>query len=338
MMDELNEASQGPSTETAVPEPQSAPEPSLDDELHAAYSRMQDEKEPPQDEATAEPTNEEAPADDAPAEPETQREAPSHLPHDLKQVWDKVPDEVGDMFASSYKALSDKFSTAQREAQGIAPIKGALVEAIRANPTIQNLKPEDVAARIPGIISIDQQLRSDPIGAVMAAAQQYGFADQLAAHFGGQQAPVQAMQKIAQLEKQLAEVADPAKLRETYDSWHRESTAEREIQNFADSAEHWADVEQHIPQLIPLAQAKLGEGTPERAVLEAAYEMAVNALMPEKAPKPEAADEAAPEPDPAKVQKAKDAKSVNVKSAKTGKRPELSLEDELGGVFDRMQA
>lgn len=346
-MSELNEASQGPSNDAPVSGEivealTTTPETTLDDDLSAAWDRANgtEEKveEEPQNEAAAEPENEENAAPETVDEPAEEVEFPSDLPGSLREYWNDIPKGARDAISASQLEMSNKYSSANRELAAFRPIRGALEQAIRAHPAIANMRPEEVAADIPHLVKIGQDLNKNPVETLLGFARQKGVLDQLAQALTGQEAQggneAALMREIAGLKQQIAGV-NPDMMRQQFDSMYRTATVEQEVMKFAGEVEDWGEVEQYIPQTIPLAQNKLGEGASARSVLEEAHKMAIQLFMPAKAPEPAPVEEAVAEVDPEQVQKAQNAKSVNVKAKSNGKARAATLDDELGAIWDK---
>lgn len=345
-MSELNEASQGPSSDTPVSgeivEALTA-ETTLDDDLSAAWDRANGAEDPkeelPQDEAAVEPENEENAAPETVEEPAEEVEFPSDLPGGLRDHWKDIPKAARDAIAASQLEMSNKYSTANRELAAFRPIRGALEQAIQSHPAIANMRPEEVAADIPRLVKIGRDLNENPVQTLLGFAQQKGVLDQLAQALTGQEAQggneAALMREIAGLKQQISGMANPDMMRQQFDSMYRTATVEQEVMKFAGEAEDWGEVEQYIPQTIPLAQNKLGEGASARSVLEEAHKMAIQLFMPAKAPKPAPVEEAVAEVDPEQVQKAQNAKSVNVKAKSNGKARAATLDDELSAIWDK---
>lgn len=358
-MDDLSEASQGPSSDTNVQseiatqvvEALTHKEPTQREAMEAAYDRMQGDNDDDPKSETDDPEADD-PADDADqetddtaedAEPEPAPKVvdlPTDLPVSLKEHWGALPAPARAAIESAHREMAGKVSQSSREVKAIEPIRNALLEAIEANPTIHGKKPEEIAAEIPEIIRIGQRLSKDPTGTILAIAQQYGALDGIAQALTGKAAPDTAAQtnEIAELKREIAALKDPKYLRDQYAGFYEETSILNDLQSFSATVDNWAEVEPLLPQVIPLAQQKLGDGTPARAVLEEAHRMAVQIFMPDKAKATEPAPEAPSEPDPAKVQKAQNAKSANVKAKSAGKQRDATLRDQLSRIYDRAQS
>lgn len=333
-MSELNEAPLGPSTDEAMVE--ATPEvDTLDDDLRAIYRGEQNEAKPEPEVAetdTPEPVEGEAP------EPEIQ--VPTDLPSSLRDHWGKIPEEAREIIAASQREMAQKTAAATREVKAYEPIKESLVEAIKANPAIANMRPEEVAKQVPEIIRIGQKMSADPVNTILTLAQQHNVLDHVAQALTGQNAPQggNASREIAELKQEIQRLRDPSWIREQYESWNVETMTLRQIEEFSSGVENWAEVENYLPQTIPLAKSILGDSAPAKAVLEKAHEIALQTFMPDKARAKAVSPEDTQEPDPVKVQKAKDAKSVNVKAQAPDKPRPQKLDDELRSIYRKSMA
>lgn len=342
-MGEETTAAPAPEVEEVVTsEPETNAEISEDDALSQVYDNLTNDEE---GESEAKPENDEPSepesADDAPDDDQEEPEAAENeseeveLPHDLpvklKDGWGKIPEEMRDTITSAHREMAQKVSQASREVNAYKPIRGALEAAIKANPAIADMKPEEVAQQLPGLVQAGQQLKQNPVQAILTLAQQHGVAQHLAQALGGNVDGARFQQEISTLRQEnerLRQELNPDRLRENFDSWHAETQTMSAVQKFANEAEHWGELEDKLPPFIEAAKAILPDSTAPEAVLEEAYNMALQRLLPDKAKAPKAASEAAPEPDPAKVESAKRATSVNVQGKSAGK-PRPKTEDEL---------
>jgi hypothetical protein len=329
-------------TADALAAPEAAPV-SMEAELGAVFDKL-----------NAEPVTEDAPIEQpAPAEveqveaveePETavqaqEVEVPSGLPVELREKWKAIPEEARSAILKDRDGLNRKLSDMGRQVQGIAPIRDSLVQAVEKFPFLADMKPQDVAAQVFQLAEIGQQLRQDPAATLARIAKQHGAEQALLQHLSGQPRTQEAaavprlMSHIQQLEQKLARVADPEYLSQQISQVTTQQNVVRTVNDFASKAEHWADVETHIPAYIPIAKAKLGEGASETDVLRFSYDKAVQDFV-EKAPSQPAA-EAPADPDPDRTAKALKAVSVNVNGKATGKPRPLTDEEALAAVYDR---
>lgn len=319
---------------------------SMEAELGAVFDKLNaepvTENEPPEQPETAEVAEVEAVEEPAetPEEVEPQEvEVPSGLPVELREKWKAIPEEAREAILKDRDGLHRKLSDMGRQVQGIAPIRESLVKAVERFPFLADMKPQDVAAQVFQLAEMGQKLRENPGQVLATLAKQHGAEKALMQHLQGQQVTPDAqyttklLNHIQQLEQKLARVADPEYLTQQISQVTTQQQVVSSVNEFASQAEHWADVEDHIPAYIPIAKAKLGESAAPQAVLALAYEKAVQDFV-EKAPS-QPAVEAQADPDPDRTAKALKAVSVNVTGKSTGKPKPLTMEEELSRVYDR---
>ena len=320
---------------------ETSPEPTEDELLSQAYDSAHSDEEPHEEGTVSEAPDSESDGEavqaDAVEEQPQQIEVPTYIPSALKEKWAEIPESVRPVLDEIQKDYHAKSTQQGREIAALNPIKNALTESIQHNPQIANMSPDEMAQQIPYLVSVGQQMARDPVNTLLTLADQHGVTQIFADMVAGQQ-PQEASalkQEIAQLQQQIRTLTDPQSQRQNYDTWNRETQAQSEVDRFASEAEHWSQMEPYLPKTIPLAQQKLGEGAPARAVLETAYELAIQTFAPELAKKPEPAVEAKPATDPEKVQAALKAKSVNVQGKATGKPKPMTEDEALSAAFDR---
>lgn len=328
-------------TADALAAPEVAPV-SMEDELGAVFDKMNEE--PVKEDAPA-PEPEAAPVEEVEAldEPETAEpvkevEAPSGLPVELREKWKAIPEDAREAILKDRDGLHRKLSDMGRQVQGISPIRDSLVQAVEKFPFLADMKPQDVAQQIFQLADVGQKLRENPGAMLAQLAKQHGAEQALLQHLQGrptQEANVvpRLMNHIQQLEQKLARVSDPEYLSQQITQVTTQQQVVSSVSEFAAQAEHWGEVENHIPAYIPIAKAKLGETAAPGALLKFAYEKAVQDFVA-KAPTPPA-EEAAADPDPERTAKALKAVSVNVNGKSTGKPRPLTEEEELERAYDR---
>jgi len=303
------------------------------------------EEEPETNEAPDSPEDE-APETEQVEEASAEVEVPSELPNGIKRNWSSIPEEARTAFLDSQREAARKLSDQGRMIQGIAPIRDVLVEAAQKLPTLKDSTPADIAREVFALAEMSNKFNTDPINTMVSLVKQHGLEQAVSQALSGQdvskeaQGSVELHNEIKALKKQITDLTDPEYLRNQVSQIQTESEASRSVNEFASKAEHWDAVEPHMPMLIQVAQAKLGEGASSKDVLESAYELAVSQFVPKevKAKSEPATDEVAPVSDPEKAKAAIKAKSVNVRSRGTGKGRELTEDQELEAVWARNQA
>lgn len=345
----------------AAPNP--APEPVSDDDgLAAIFDKIHSEQ--PGEEATETPVESDAPEqEEAPQQVEGVQEAiregveaeaanpaeatkdaeqvPSELPKAVRDHWKDIPEGARDGLVASQRDMSRKLANMTRQFNGIEPIRDVLVDAIKENPSLANLKPGEMAQEVMQTARIAAKFREKPVETLMAIAKENGVETQLSQALQGVQPSneqVANTELIKELRNEIAglkKAADPAQMRQTLNQHLSEQKAEDAVLEFASKADHWDVVEEYMPQLIPLAQARL-PGASEKDVLKEAYDMGIAQFVPgAKAQAEPVAEKATDVADPERAKAAKRAISTNVKGSRSGQSKSLSEEDTLAMAYDR---
>lgn len=334
---DFDAAVQTPATDEAMPD-QIAPEAteaSEDDALSSVYDKLMGGDDAASE---AEPEQEAEPAPEAVAEPV--EPVPTDIPVALQKHWAKMDPEAREAVVNSQREMSRKLSEMGRVASGLEPIKSVLVKASQEMPALAGMRPDQVAQEVMQLAKISQQFSDKPLETLVGLAKQHNMVDALRQALGGQ--PQEAGQtaalqnEIRALKQQFSRVADPEYLREQVSAVTQQERVMGDVQTFAQTAEHWADVEDHMPKVIPLVRERLGEGASAKDVLSQAYDLALQIYLPEAKAKAQAADEAAKVPDPERIKAVTKAKSVNVTGRPNGSTRELSEEEALAAVYDRV--
>ena len=293
-------------------------------------------EETPVDETPDQPVAEETPEIEAAPEPE--EAPPSDLPSALKSHWKTIPPDAREALVASQREMGRKAAEAGRLAQGLNPIRDVLVEASSRMPHLMNMRPEQVAAEVMQLAEIGQRLNDKPVETLLQVARDRGVLPQLAQVIAGQKVEPQntavLQNEIKSLKAQLARVSDPEYLREQVSTITVQERATEEVTRFAQSAEHWADVEPHLPNIIPIAKARLGDGASPSDVLKASYDMAIQIIKPDALAKAQAATMAAAA-DPKKAEAVLKAKSVNVSGQTSGKAREMTEDEIYQAAYER---
>ena len=311
-------------------------------DMDAIYDRLMgdddaDTDEPETEPAAEEPKAEESDAEETEAEPKPATDAPTDLPASIRELWADVPEKAQAAILDAQRESARKLAHQGRLMQGINPIKTALETAAKDMPALMNMKPDEIAADVLSLAKVSADFKTKPVETIMGLIQQHGLQDKVAAAFGqqpqGNTGQLQA--EIVRLNDTIKQMADPSYIRSQFDGFYQERSNLDTVSEFSATAEHWADIEPYLPDVIPLARNKLGEGASPQDVLSSAYDMALKIYLPEKADAPKAALQAAPVQDPEKAQAAIAAKSVNVVS-RSGTKPRPLTEDEaMDAAYDR---
>lgn len=328
---ELDAAVQTPATEEAI----SAPVEANDDALSAIYDKLT-AQEPISDEPVAEEAVEAA-EPEAEAAPEPV-EAPTDLPLALKEKWAAIPEDARAVIAEDRRKLSAKMAEAGRIIQGMEPVHRALATAAKELPALANMRPDQVASEVLQLAKISQAFNAKPVETLIGLMRQHGVEAKVreALSAPAAQGDSNALQaEIATLRQQLARVSDPEYLRTQVAQVTTQERVMGDVQTFAQSAEHWQDVEAYLPRVIPLVQEKLGAGASPSDVLTQAYELAVSIYKPDAKAMPQPAAPAQAAAAPQQVEAVMKAKSVNVAPRPSGNPKPLTEEERLAAIYDR---
>ncbi len=333
------------SAEALAPEPieppqvPETPEIETDDDVMERIWSENNPDEAPEAEAVETPEPEPAPEQPEP-EPEVEA-APTSLPGPIKDKWADIPQEARDAISKSHTELTTRLGEQGRLMQGIRPIQEVLNGAIEKFPALKDSKPEDVAREVFRLAEYEQKFTEKPVETIMSLIKEKGLEQQVAQAFSGQPAPegtsqIQSLQQhIKELQGHIKQITDPEYLREQVTNITSSASMEQQVYKFAETADHWSDVEPHMPMAIQFTMAKLGEGAAAEAVLSEAYELAVSQFVPEAKAKPQAAEPAAQPVDPEKTQAQLKAKSVNVQSKSSGKVRDKTEREIMEAVWNK---
>lgn len=295
----------------------------------------------------------EANAEEAPSlEGETEGEQPGSTPVDvplppnwqgkaeLAEAWQALPPEKRAIVAQHEQELHARMSDLGRQASTFKPLQEAaseFAEYFNGNLRGADGQPINPADGIRYLANIQRSMDRDPFNTLVSIADTYGLREHLAQAFGGQVQAVspdtrELLNEIAGLKQQLSSVQSPANIEQVIE--RREVIGE--LSRFAESKPLYAQVENDLPFFIQKAKTQIGENAGRLAVLEKAYDLAVQA-DPALRAQSEAASKAA-RPDTAKAEAAKRANGVNVTSTSSGKARPPSLDDELSAIWDKRKA
>lgn len=334
---DLEATAQALVTEPAQAEQVASPVETQDDEpdYGAVYDKL-----------TAEPGAPETPTEPSEAAevaqpPQEAVEAPTDVPVALRKHWQALPEDAREAVLSSQREMSRKLSDMGRQVQGISPIRDVLVDAVKANPAIANMRPDELARDVMELAQFSAAFKSKPLETFITLAQKHGMTDALRQALGGQPQAAQQtatlQNEIAALKQQLARAADPEFIREQVSAVTMQERVMSDVQSFAATKEHWSEVEAVMPDFIKTAK-NMAPDLPAKDTLEFAYDLAFQALQrtrPDLKAKAQAAVEAAATPDPERTQAALKAKSINVTGRTTGKPREMTEEEIYSAAYDR---
>jgi hypothetical protein len=261
----------------------------------------------------------------------------NRLLSNLDPEWNTLPPEVQQKLTERSNELHAKLSEQGAMVSKFKPLNDAaaeFAEYFNGNLKGADGQPISPADGVRYLANIQRAMDKAPLDTILSIADTYGLREKLAEKFGGQVTQVPADQKIlldriAGLEQRLASAANPALIERVLD----EREIQTEVSRFASSKPHYAAVESDLPFYIGKAKTQLGPEAKHTAILDRAYELAVQA-DPALRAQTEAATTAASK-DAAKAEAAKRANGVNVTSTSSGKAKAPSLDDELSAIWDK---
>lgn len=282
------------------------------------------------------------PAEEPEAEPEEAPEtaAPAHLPESIKSAWRDMTPAAREAVAKHQAEVDRKFSEQGRVLQAVKPIHDRLSQAVQQHPQFMNMTPAELAEGAVRLAAVQTELDQNPVETILKVAQQYGALDALQARLSGQQPSeqhnytIQLQQKIAQLEKQVAQGTDPSAIDSRISAAMAQQEAARTVADFSKGKEHFGAVESKLPSFIAIAREQRPDASPAE-LLDAAYDMAIHA-DPDVRAKIAATAKAAATPDPQRTDAVRKATNINVKSKSAGKERELSEDERLASTYDRL--
>ena len=257
---------------------------------------------------------------------------PANMTPDMADIFDGMAPEKSAKLTEWADRLHRQMSDQGRQLGALKPIG----EVIASYPEYFNTQgapaPADAFNRM---MAVQKMLDADPVAGLRHIADAYGIAETaLGGGLAGEAAQLRST--ISMLQQQIASMASPDAIRSQVENSFRERAAVDEVSRFTATKPLYADVEAVLPDFVVIAKRELGPDATPGALLEAAYDMAVNA-MPQTRAKQIAAAQAA-SPAKAKVEAAQKAASINIKGAPTGARQFASDDEAMGAAFDRIMS
>lgn len=296
------------------------------------------------DPSKATPAAEPAATVETPAAPAVA--APAHLPQDIKNDWANIPEKARAAIVAHQGEMDRKFGEIGKQYQAVKPIADKLTHATTAFPEFAGMTPDQLAQGAIELAAVQTRLHKDPLGTIIEIAQHYNCLPRLQAALAGKEAPTAdqghlitgLQQKIANLESQISKSANPDTIREQISTTMTERETQAEVQTYAKSKEHWADVEASLPNFIRMVMEEQ-PGKSKSEILDLAYDMAINANPTVRA-KVRAAEAQATvtKLDPARAANARKAASINVKSTSNGAERPQTESEAMGNAYDRAMA
>lgn len=256
---------------------------------------------------------------------------------ELADAWNAIPADKRAIIAEHQQELHSRLSNMGRDVATYKPLQEAaseFAEYFNGNLKGSDGQPISPADGVRYLANIQRMMDRNPRETILSIIDTYGLKEELAKVFGGQVQQVPQDQKIlldkiAGLERTIQGLRDPANIEQVLEKRELQT----EISRFAQSKPLYAHVEADLPFFISKAKTQLGEGASRTAILDRAYDLAVQA-DPALRAQTEAA-KAAEVVDSAKAEAAKRATGVNVTSTSSGKARQPTIDDELSAIWDK---
>ncbi len=262
-----------------------------------------------------------------------------------EELWGKIPAELRADLRTHQEELHKTLSQQGQALSAYKPLSDVLTNYKEYfGGEMGNYKPHEA---VDYLFNLQRQMDKDPINTLLQIADTYELRPELTKLFGGTPAEGGAqnneaalLAKIGQLEGTIKRMEDPSRIDERISQRLNEEKQFGEVDSLVSRISKDMPLYDQIPEpdlvsFIHMAKQKLGGAASQEAVLKRAYDMAVNA-DPDLRAKAAALNAAASE-DPARVAAAKRANETNIRSTSTGKHRQLTQEEELGAVYDKLK-
>lgn len=269
--------------------------------------------------------------------------APAHMPSSIKAEWDKIPEPARAAIVQHQTEMDRRFSELGRQMQQSKPIVDRLTEATTKFPQFAGMTPDRLAQGAIELAAVQVELQRNPVGTLVEIAKRFNVLGQLQQAMTGQQ--VQAadnevlQRELNQLKGMLAQQPSSIEQAISHELELREiNSAVSDFAAAPERAPYWPEVEGTLPQFIEMVK----EAQPEadfKSVLEAAYDMAINALphVRQRVREDEAQRRLRTDPATDRANAAKKAASINVRPS-AGKEAPLSEDQAYAAAYDRVMA
>lgn len=269
--------------------------------------------------------------------------APAHMPSSIKAEWDKIPEPARAAIVQHQTEMDRRFSELGRQMQQSKPIVDRLTEATTKFPQFAGMTPDRLAQGAIELAAVQMELQRNPVQTLVEIAKRFNVMGQLQQAMTGQQ--VQAadnevlQREINQLKGMLAQQPTSIEQAISHELELREiNSAVSDFAAAPERAPYWPEVEGTLPQFIAMVK----EAQPEadfKSVLEAAYDMAINALphVRQRVREDEAQRRLRTDPATDRANAAKKAASINVRPS-AGKEAPLSEDQAYAAAYDRVMA
>jgi hypothetical protein len=263
-----------------------------------------------------------------------------------EDLWGKIPTDLREPIRAHQEELHKTLSQQGQALSAYKPLSDVLTNyKDYFGGERGNYKPHEA---VEYLFSLQRQMDDDPVNTLLSIADTYELRPHLqkmfggAAGEGGQAAPNESalLAKISQLESTIRTMGDPSKIDQRITQKLDEVRAFGEVDSLVSRLSPDMPLYEEIPEpdlvsFIHMAKQKLGGAASQEAVLKRAYDMAVNADPDLRAKA--AALKTAASSNPDQIAAAKRANQANLRSTSTGKTRQLTQEEELGAVFDKLK-
>lgn len=262
-----------------------------------------------------------------------------------EELWGKIPADLKADLRTHQEELHKTLSTQGQALSAYKPLSDVLMSYKEYfGGEMGNYKPHEA---VDYLFNLQRQMDKDPINTLLQIAETYELRPELTKLFGGtageggaQNNEAALLAKISQLEGTIRQMGDPSRIDERISQRLNEEKQFGEVDSLVSRISKDMPLYNEIPEpdlvsFIHMAKQKLGGAASQEAVLKRAYDMAINADPDLRAKA--AALKAAAVNDPAQVAAAKRANDTNIRSTSTGKARQLTQEEELGAVYDKLK-
>ena len=272
--------------------------------------------------------------------------APEHLPQALKAEWENMS-EVARNEVAKFSTESDrKFGELGNKYRDVKPIADRLSHAVENSPEFAGMTPDQLAQGAVELAAVQTRLTKAPVETIIEIMQHYGVMQEVSQLLTGQQLTPEIQNGVTQ-ERGMAELRQqiassqitPEQISQQVSDTLEQRETDTTVNGFIESKPLYSDVEAVMPEFVSMARNQQPDA-PIIDVLEAAYDMAINAIpsVREKIRASEAATATATDNNLKRTESAKRAASINVKSASSGKGRTLTEDEVLGSTYDNAMA
>jgi len=262
-------------------------------------------------------------------------------------LWEKIPADVRGDLRTHQEELHRTLSQQGQALSAYKPLSDVIASYKEYfGGERGNYKPHEA---VDYLFNLQRQMDNDPVNTLLQIADSYELRPELTKLFGGTAAAVEGSgnqseaalrAEISQLKNTIQQMGDPSRIDQRISEKLNEARVFGEIDDLVSRTSKEMPLYDQIPDpdlvsFIHMAKQKLGGTASQEAVLKRAYDMAINADPDLRAKA--AALKAAAANDPNQIAAAKRANDTNIRSTSTGKARQLTQEEELGAVYDKLK-